>query len=181
MEYTYRNSPKEKEITIHLQVYDMVVISDKIKRIIPYAEMTEIRLNKRKGLYFIRINTLDYGTVLLTSQSFGQNGERIDQSRAYMTFIRVLHMHLLEKGKPSYFTGFNLNRLLFNLSLWASVAFLFFFTEEYFDFVPGNPLLEAIVIFSAGALLLFGLQLNHWPKPYSRPTSIPLHMLPTTT
>jgi len=179
MEYTCQNHPKEKEITIVLEQYDLVVISDKTSRKIPYAEITEIRLNKKKNLYLIQIITLDYGTVLVTSQSFGKKGETIDQSRLYLTFTRILHMHLIEKSNATYFSGVSLNKLLLFLGIWLVVTILFYITDDYFQFVPGNPLLLTSLIFFVGISVL-GARVTRWPKSY-KPTDIPLHMLPSAT
>jgi len=179
MEYTCQNHPKEKEITIVLEQYDLVVISGNNSRTIPYAEITEIRLNKKKNLYLIQIITLDYGTVLVTSQSFGKKGERIDQSRLYLTFTRILHMHLIEKSNAIYFSGVSLNRLLLFLGTWLVVTILFYITDDYLQFVPGDPLLLASLIFLIGASVL-GARVTRWPRSY-KPTEIPLHMLPSAT
>ena len=178
MEYTYRNSLKEKEATIQLQTYDMVLTSDSTKHVIPYPDVLEIRLNKSKRLFSVKLSTLNFGTIQVTSQSFGSTGTQIDQSRAYATFTRVLHMHLLEKSKAHYFTGSTLSKLTSLAGMWAITFLIFFVLNGYFDFVPGNPLLIALLIFSGGTLLLLGLQLKQWPKPYN-PTNIPLHMLPS--
>ena len=178
MEYSYRNRSTEKETTIQLQQYDMVVIMNKTRRIIPYAEVTDIRLTKSRETYSLHISAFDCGNVLVKSHSFGQAGEKIDQGRAYLTFTRVLHMHLLEKSKPNYSTGFNAIRALFFLGIWAVAASLSFFIEEYFNFTAASPLVVAAVIFSVGLLWHFGLQLKPWPMPYN-PASIPLHLLPS--
>lgn len=178
MEYVYRNSPKGMETTIHLQTYDMEVSSESIGHVIPYADVVEIRLNRSKKIYSIELRTLNFGTIRITSQSFGPTGKLVDQSRVYLTFTRVLHMHLLEKSKAHYFTGSNLSKLIFRTSFWAIVVSLFFVIEEYFNFLPGNPLLTSLLIFLTGTLLLFGSRLNRWPTPYN-PTNIPLHMLPS--
>ncbi len=180
MEYNYRIRPKEKETIIQLQAYDMVVINDATKRTIPYAEITDIRLNKSRHLYFLHIDTFDGGNITVMSQSYGHSGEKIDQSHAYLTFTRVLHMHLLEKSKASYSTGFNSIRLLFVLGSWITFCFLLFFAEMHFNFIPASPFVVAGMIFSVGVLWLAGLQLNHWPRPYN-PTNIPLQLLPSAT
>jgi hypothetical protein len=104
-------------------------------------------------------------------------GEHVDQSRAYLTFARVLHMHLQEKSNAQYFTGFRVSKLIAVNGSWAIFVSLFFLTEEYFNVLKGNTLIASLLIFLAGTLLALGMQLNQWPKPY-HPTNIPLHMLP---
>ena len=178
MEYSYRNRSTEKETTIQLQQYDMVVMMNKTRRIIPYAEVTDIRLTKSRETYSLHISAFDCGNVLVKSHSFEQTGEKIDQAHAYLTFTRVLHMHLLEKSKPNYSSGFNVMSVLLFLGIWALVASLFFFIEEYFNFTVASPLLVSALIFSVGLSWQFGVQLKHWPMSYN-PANIPLHLLPS--
>ena len=177
MEYGYRNGSKEKDITIQLQKYEMVVISDGAKRAIPYSEITDIRLSKKRKVYQLQISSLDHGSVLISSHSFKQDGAPIYQARAYFAFIRVLHMHLYEKSKATYSTGCDLVRLLFQLGIWSAFVFVLYLTEDYFDFVSGNPMMVIGIVFTAGVLLLLGSKLNQWPKRYN-PLNIPIHMLP---
>jgi hypothetical protein len=178
MEYTCKNSLKEKETTFQLDTYDIVVISESQKQIIPYPDIIELRLNKKRSLYFLHLHTLTFGTIYITSQSFNQAGGRVDQSRAYLTFARVLHMHLQEKSNAQYFTGFRASKIIAVNGSWAIFASAFFLIEEYFDVLKGNTLIVSLLIFLIGTLLALGMQLNQWPKPY-HPTNIPLHMLPT--
>ena len=180
MEYTCKNSVKEKETTLQLHTYDMVLISESRKYTIPYPDIIELRLNKKGNLYFLQLHTLTFGTIYITSQSFNHMGERVDQSRIYLTFARVLHMHLQEKSNAQYFTGFRVSRLIAVNGSWAILVSVFFFVEEYFDVLKGNTLIVSLLIFLFGTLLALGLQLNQWPRPY-HPTNIPLHMLPTAS
>lgn len=109
MEYAHQNSPGEKEI-IYLQANDMVVISDKIKRTIPYTDITEIKLIKRRDLYFNHISTLNDKTILTTSQTIGRAGDRINQSKD-LAFVHTM--------------------LFFLLSRCTTLASFLFLTEEY--------------------------------------------------
>lgn len=131
MEYTYQNSPSEKEITICLQANDMVIITDKTKRTIPYTDITEIKLIKRRDLYFSHINTLHDRTILTSSQTFGQTGGRINQSKDYLTFARAMHVRLFEKSKANSLMGFSLKMLFFLLIRSTTLASFLFLTEEY--------------------------------------------------
>ena len=176
MEYSYRNRSTEKETTIQLQQYDLVVILNKTRRTIPYAQVTDIRLTKSRETYSLHISAIDCGNVLVKSHSFEETGEKINQAHAYLTFTRVLHMHLLEKSKPNYSTGFNAMSALFFLGICAAASSLFFFIEEYFNFTAASPSAVAAVIFSVGLLWHFGLQLR--PMSYN-PANIPLHLLPS--
>ena len=131
MEYTYQNSPGEKKITICLQANDMIVITDKTTRTIPYIDITEIKLIKRRDLYFSHISTLHDKTILTSSQIFGQTGDRINQSKDYLAVARTMHVRLFEKSKANSMIGFSLKMLFFLLIRSATLASFLFLTEEY--------------------------------------------------
>ena len=180
MEYIFRKSNKVKETLFRLGQYSMEVVSDKASRTIPYEGITDIRLKRKGKLFSMTIKTLAQGTLMITNRSYQHEGKLIDQSRAYMTFVRVIHMHLHEKGKVSFRTGFVLSHLLLQIIGIAGITMLVLFCMFYFDLAAKESLFIAIPIIIMCILIGFGLWIYLRLRSY-HPTQIPLHLLPSTT
>lgn len=179
MEYRYRIHPKDKETIVKLHANTLEITTDRITRTISYSKVMDVRLSKSRHVYSLHLEAFDYRTVV-RSQSVSEIGEKIDQSHAYLTFIRVLHMNLLVHSKATYSLGFSSIFILFALSCWVVLNALLFTMEEYFDFISLSTLLVSSLLFLAGVLVLVGLLLYHWPRSYW-PTHIPLKFLPSAS
>ncbi len=180
MEYTYQNHPREKVNVIQLLNYELTLTSGATRHTIPYPDIVEVRLNKKRNFYSLHLRTLSFGTIYVTSQSFAPDGKRMDQLRAYQTFTRVLHLHLIEKSKAQYYTGPSLPATLMRFGMLLSFCAVFFVVNDYFQLLPGNSLTVTLLLLTSGTLLLVALQFNRWPKAYN-PSTIPIHMLPSAT
>jgi hypothetical protein len=177
MDYSYRRSAQENEKVFTLRSYDVVIFSEGKEVVIPYAEIIEVRLLRKRMIYEIVLNTLDFGGISISNLSYDSKGQKVLQSRAYHTFVRMLHMHLSEKSKAYFYTGFNAYRKMIGMSGLALITLSLFLTLEYVNVLPGKSLLVALIVFFMGSLIIFGFQINQWPRAYN-PSSIPLKMLP---
>lgn len=177
MEYLFQNGSQEKPTKAFLNEFEMVVETASGRKTIPYANITEVRLGRKKDLYYSQIIALDYGTLLISNQSFENSGERKDQSRAYHTFMRILHLHLSSKSKASFYSGFNLGKQATKVLVLLVATALLYLSEEYFDWVPLNSLVLSLLFFTFGFILIIAPKLSQWPKSYE-PTEIPLDLLP---
>lgn len=127
MEYTYRPSLDEMPITICLAEYNLTVKQGKTETVIPYAVINEVVLNKSKGKLFRTRLLPDGGKPIVVTNTYHTSARNIeDRSRAYSTFVRVLHFHLKDKSKASF-------------SATVAVLRLFSFPKKY---IPNEIPLE---------------------------------------
>jgi hypothetical protein len=179
MEYTFRNGPKEKEIKLRLGETSIEISSDEPFRI-PYEEITEVLLNHTGNLYLASITALNKEPLRLSNFSYQHDGERIDQSRAYMTFVRVLHIHLYGKEKTSFRTGSRRSKLVLYTVGFVGIAVLAFLSAYYFNQLRVVPVFIVGLLVIPSFLLLYKLRPSQWPKSYD-PASLPMHLLPPAT
>lgn len=177
MEYSFQGGPNEKPVKAILNEFEMVVETSSGSKSIPYASITEVRLAKKKDLYYSHVIALDFGTLIIPNKSVDESGGWKDQSRIYHTFIRVLHLHLSSKSKASFYTGFNFSEQAIKIMVLFMGTALLFLSEEYFDWVPLSAFILSLVFFACGFILIMAPKLSQWPKSYE-PTEIPLDLLP---
>lgn len=177
MEYSFKNSVSEKLITVSLNEFDLAVTRGTIAHKIPYAGITEVRLGKRRDLYFIDIISLDYGDLLITNRWYEGKGKWKDQDRAYQTFVRVLHHHLAGKSQATFYYGRSLSKQAINLGIALLITALVYLTEEYFDLLPVQAWAAAGVALILLLLIQVAPKLIDWPRTYA-PSEIPIQLLP---
>lgn len=103
MEYTYRASLDEMPTTICLAEYNLTVKKGKQELVIPYAVINEVILNKLTGKQFRTRLLPDGGKPLVITNTYQTSSKDVeDRSRAYSTFVRVLHFHLKDKSKARF-------------------------------------------------------------------------------
>ena len=176
MEYQFQSGPNQKPLTARLNEFELSLEADGVAKRIPYASITEVRLNKKSDAYSIQIFALDFGTIVLSNKSY-QGGTWTNQYRTYQTFVRVLHLHLSNKSKAIFYSGSNLTEYTRKGIVLFVVAACLFLGEEYFNLLPMSSSLLSLIFFVAGALIILIPALNRWPKSYS-PAEIPLDLLP---
>ncbi|MGC4021478.1 MAG: hypothetical protein QM734_05825 [Cyclobacteriaceae bacterium] len=177
MEYSFKKSAKDKRVIITLNEFDLVVTTDEKTSKIPYPQITEVRLCRMKSTYIIKVDSMDCGTLAIPNHTIDANGKIIDQSRAYQTFVRVLHMHLRDKSKAVFYTGLG---VIFQ-SIYVIAALLgagaIFVIEEYFDVTPMSGIILSAIMFVGVVVILILSNFSQWQRTYS-PTEVPLNMLP---
>jgi hypothetical protein len=177
VEYSFRNSTKDKEVNLKLGVKSIEISSDHKFRSISYDEITEVRLNYDGNIYTTFIATGGKESLQLTNFSYRENGEQVDQSRAYLTFVRVLHVHLYGKTKTYFRTGSRKTYLALCATGFAGILALSFLTSYFFGAVRMIPMVIVASLIIPGFLLLYRLRPSQWPKSYD-PSSLPTHLLP---
>ena len=72
---------------------------------IPYAVINEVVLNKSNGKQFRAKLLPDGGKPIVITNTYRTTSKDVeDRSRAYATFVRVLHFHLKDKSKAKFST-----------------------------------------------------------------------------
>ena len=105
MEYTYRASLDDMPTTILLAEYNLTVKKGKQETVIPYAVVNEVVLKRSSGkLFQAKLFTEGARPILVTNTYCSSAKDVEDRSRAYSTFVRVLHYHLKDKSKANFAT-----------------------------------------------------------------------------
>lgn len=177
MEYSFQNGARDKKSTITLNEFDLVMESGVKWVKVAYPQITEVRLSRRKNLYSIHITSIDNELIEITNGAFDSQSNWIDQSRPYQTFVRVLHMHLQNKCKATFYSG--ASRLFHSMYLGvaAIIGLVAYALEEYFDVTPISGVILSIGVFVILALVLIIPQISQWQREYT-PEDVPMRMLP---
>lgn len=164
--------------TILLSEYNLILKCGKQERVIPYASIIEVNLSKgREKIFKTSLRPDGENPVVITNQYFQSAGTAEDRSRAYSTFIRVLHFHLKDKSKAIFTSGNRTFRIGFQIVSITVAAFVISFAADFFGFRLFDPLIQAF-----GLTFLFGILFilsgfATWPRNY-HPSDIPMEFLP---
>ncbi len=177
MEYTFRNSAREEACTVSLSELSLTVKRGKEVRVVPYASITGVQIeHKGTRLYKTRLFP-EGGKPIEISNRFNNGVVEEDHSRAYATFVRVLHFHLKDKSKAGFVSGKRSAQLGMEAMLVIVFSFSISFVADYLGLAFVHPILQGVILsLCAGAFVLVA-NFNHWPRPYA-PTNIPLDFLP---
>jgi hypothetical protein len=89
--------------TILLAEYNLTIKKGKQETVIPYAVINEVVLNRYMGRQFRTRLLPDGGKPIVITNTYQTSSKDIeDRSRAYATFVRVLHFHLKDKSKARF-------------------------------------------------------------------------------
>lgn len=103
VEYTFRPSLNDMPTTICLAEYNLTIKKGKQESVIPYAVINEVLLNKSGSKSFRARLLPDGGKPIVITNTYQTSSKDVeDRSRAYSTFIRVLHFHLKDKSKANF-------------------------------------------------------------------------------
>ena len=178
MEYTYQKSVSALRCTALLNEYAITFRTSKGENAIPYSMVVEVKLIRESDKKFITIIELDNSdTYTITNYSFGPDKKIEDQSRAYTTFIRVLHFHLKDKSKATFTSGNPVRKTWNRVVLSIIVSFLISFTAEFFGVSLVNPIIQAVVLIIMIGIVILAVNMGRWPRHY-HPTNIPMEFLP---
>lgn len=178
MEYTFRNSPGESATTVLLTEHGITVKQGHDEYSVPYIGITMVNIDKLTSKVFHAIVMIEgHRPLVITNRYYIDNHTVEDRSRAYSTFIRVMHYHLKDKSKASFASGSAASRLRLQIITAAAVAFVISFVAEYAGLSLLNPFVQGAVLATALALLILVRYVNHWPRSYN-PTDIPMRFLP---
>lgn len=177
LEYTFKNTARDLSQTILLNDYNMTIRSGDHDTVVPYANITNVRLCKVSGDIFRMIISFDGKALLITNQFIADNGGTENRSRLYATFVRVLHFHLKDKSTALYKSGCSREKLWRSAIAAAAGSFILCFVSDFLGFRIINPYIDAAILSVAFISMLMVLQLGSLPKDYSA-TNIPLELLP---
>jgi hypothetical protein len=140
--------------------------------------VVEVKLIRESDKKFKTILVLDNGhTYTIANYSFTPEKKIEDLSRAYTTFIRVLHFHLKDKSKTTFTSGNPARKTWNRVTLSIIVSFFISFTAEFFGVSLVHPLIQATVLIIMMGIVILALNMARWPRHY-HPNDIPLDFLP---
>jgi hypothetical protein len=178
VEYTFRSSSAEMPTTIYLNEYNLTIRQGKQETVIPYAGINEVILNKPGAKVFrTQINPEGGRPIVITNTYYTSEKTIEDRSRAYSTFVRVLHFHLKDKSKANFMSGNGMALLWIWLSFAAALAFLVALTAGYLGVMFINPLADGTILAIAFGTIVVVRRSGKFPRAYT-PNDIPLEFLP---
>jgi hypothetical protein len=178
MEYTYRNSAGEAPTTVLLSEHGITVKQGKDEYSVPYIGINQVNLDKVGDKAYRAIVLVEgHRSLVITNRYHIDQSTVEDRSRAYSTFIRVLHYHLKDKSKASYASGSDTSRLWVQVVIAAALAFVVSFTADFMGVSLFNPIVQGVLLAVAMGVVLLARYVTHWPRKYE-PTEIPLRFLP---
>lgn len=177
MEYSFKNTARDQVHTILLNDYNLTVRSGSEETIVPYANITNVRLCKVSQEIFRMIISFNDKTLVVTNQFVADNGGTENRSRLYSTFVRVLHFHLKDKSAALYKSGCSREKLWRSGIAAATGSFILCFVADFLGFSMINPYIDAAILSATFISLLLILQIGSLPKDYSA-TNIPFELLP---
>lgn len=164
--------------TIYLNEYNLTIKQGKQETVVPYAGINEVVLNKLRAKVFrTKILTEGGRPIVITNTYYTSEKTMEDRSRAYSTFVRVLHFHLKDKSKASFLSGNGAGAIWLWMCFSTALAFITSLTVGYLGFVFVNPLVDGIILAIAFGAIVVGVRLGRFPKTYT-PGDIPLEFLP---
>jgi hypothetical protein len=177
MEYTCKNEPSGEAYHVVLNHYHMVIRSTQTTETIPYANITGVRLSKKKNLYKTTITSVNHLPIVLSNRFFFTDGKYEDLSKQYNAFVRILHYHLRDKSHALFSSGRSINNLLILSVVAAFASFFFSFISEYIGMSLLNPFLQSILLSMGFILIIVFININQFPRKY-KPDQIPNVFLP---
>lgn len=143
-----------------------------------YAGVSSVNLDRGSDKIFKTVLHLEgHRPLLITNKYYTSERAVEDRSRAYSTFIRVLHYHLKDKSKASYAYGTRRSRLGLSVSFAAALAFGISFTAEFMGVSIFNAYVQGAILAALMATAILFISVRHWPRNYN-PAEIPLEFLP---
>jgi hypothetical protein len=178
VEYTYQKSVSDLPCTALLNEYTITFRTSKEENAIPYSMIVEVKLMRESDKIFETVLELNNGrTYAIANYSFNPDKKTEDLSRAYTTFIRVLHFHLKDKSKATFTSGNPARKTWNQVTLSIIISFLISFTAEFFGVSLVNPIIQAVVLIVMMGIVILAINMGRWPRQY-HPTDIPLEFLP---
>ncbi|PZR35665.1 MAG: hypothetical protein DI538_14785 [Azospira oryzae] len=176
MDYTYQNAPADKPLTIILNEFTMTVRTSGQEEVFPYSQIVAVQLDRSERNYKTMLITESSKIIVITNKSYLADRTPRDQSRAYTTFVRVLHFHLKDKSR-AVFTSGNKNKIWMLSLISILITVVISFTVEHFGWGLVNPYLQAGTLAAIAGIVILALNMDKWPRAY-QPTDIPLEFLP---
>ncbi len=177
MEYSFRESAKKEEVRIVLNAYSMNITEGDEQTDLPYAFVTVVRIVRFKNSFGAILNFERGPTLTILNYTFDKSGNKLDQSRLYNTFLRVLHLHLQQKSNAEYISG-KTNEKLFGICLVGLMLTLAAaFGAEYFGFALFYVRMLASLVLAFFMLMCWRHFFRPMQKKY-QPDNIPLSFLP---
>jgi hypothetical protein len=164
--------------TVILSEYNFTLKCGKDERIIPYASIVQVNLTKARDKVFkASLRPDGEKTIVITNRYFQSAGAAEDRSRAYSTFIRVLHFHLKDKSKARFTSGNRSFRIGFGVVAIAFISFVMSFLADFYGFRLLDPVVQGVLLTVLLAVVFVTAGFTTWPRTYY-PTEIPMEFLP---
>ena len=177
MEYSFRRAAHEPEISVLLGHLELAVHTNQAVETIPYDGIYRVKLHRHGGYFSITVYSNGHKPLHITSRRWDANGNAIQNTSAYITFVRVLHFHLRDKASAGYHLAGDLGAQVIYSLIGAAVGLALSLTLDLtsLNLMPLGP--QSIVLGATSLLAALTWQTWRSPDKYD-PGQIPLHFLP---
>ncbi len=184
MEYNFKIEEDSTERSIILKNDMLIYVVDNAIYDIPYKDITYVWLNRPGGLctpniYSCTLHFKQEKPLFISSKNWTKDKQEIHQENHYNSFVRVLHMHLVEKSGAKYSFGVKPKKYLTKIATIITILSLAGFLTMTFDlksYLLAIPAAISIFVITCG----LNFCLKNFPSRY-KPDAIPLNLLPSQT
>ena len=178
VEYVFKNSYKEKPVTVVLKPFSVHVLKAGSEIKIPYVQVTAVRLFRKSGNLFQAVLDIeDRDPLVITNRFHISEADFEARNGPYATFIRELHRNLKEKSDAVFLSGISYNSLVIRFLMGCFSAALIAFIAEFLGSAPVNSLLLALGISVVVVVIMLVYKRRDIAKQYN-PADIPMRFLP---
>jgi hypothetical protein len=177
MEYSFRTTAKADQVKIVLSPLSMIITEGEEQTEIPYLFVIAVRIIKFKNHYGAVLSFESGPSLTIVNYTFNERGNRLEQSRSYNTFLRVLHMHLHQNSKAEFVCGKTNENLLFFFLAGLVMSFAAAFGGSYFSIDVFYVRALSVLVLAFFVLMCW----RHFIKPIQKnypPDNIPMAYLP---
>lgn len=175
MEYTFKNSLSEKTMTVVLSEYSLSLQTEGSEVVLPYANIQSVRLKKSGNNFFTMIKPVGKPEICIGNMYIASYSEQENRSPQYISFVRILHVHLKEKSMAYYVCGNSLQHII--VAACASVIAAFGIAYLLESLIAYQSNLLAVALSFSGITAIAIINWGHFPNVY-KPDQIPSKFLP---
>lgn len=184
MEYNFKIEESGSERSIILKNDMLIYVVDNAIYDIPYKDITSVWLNKPGGIctpniYSCTLQFKQEKPLFISSKNWTADKKEIHQENHYNSFIRVLHMHLLQKSGAQFSFGVKPQKYLTKVATIILILATSAFLTINFDlknYLLAIPAMVSVFVITCG----LNFCLKNFPSRY-KPEAIPLNLLPSQT
>jgi hypothetical protein len=177
MEYTFKNSRKERPVRVFLGDMSMRIVYAVREDVIHYSGIQSVWVNKSAGSFSVTLTTIDNSQHIISNKFINDTGQAEDKSHAYALFVRVLHLHLKQKSKARVTCVKKFHLPEWQKLLWVPLAFAIAFMFDVLGYKLFHWAIQGAALAASGLILIIVSERNRAIEK-STTGEIPIEYLP---
>ena len=146
MQYVFRNSASSRPVTASLGSSGMTLDDGNSISSVLYSAISRVKLMNNAGHFFVDIERNGESSVRIGSRFYRNSHDFDDYSRAYLSFVRILHYHLKQVEGVVYLSSQKHKRVWLFLPLAALASFALAFLMYSLKVELFSPIMMASVL-----------------------------------